>query len=257
MSNAVGQRATAAGTFVRPASGIRTAALWSVGGHAALIAAAILFARVSAPPPKPPAYSVELVAAPAGPRALGAVNQGPAAPATPEAETPPEVAPPAKPDVAIAPAAPRRTAAKPARKNPVVAPKSALPKAGAALTSAGKTPAGGGPTGGRGRDVASVKVQGIAFPFPGYLENITRQIALNFKPRPGAALRAEVAFLIHRDGTVSDLRLVSRSGAYAFDLECIGAVEAVGQRRSFGALPGAFRDDVLPVVFSFDPTVLR
>jgi protein TonB len=102
-----------------------------------------------------------------------------------------------------------------------------------------------------------VKVQGIAFPFPGYLENITRQIALNFKPRPGGALRAEVAFLIRRDGSVSDLRLVSRSGVYAFDLECLGAVEAVGQRKSFGALPAGFRDDVLPVVFSFDPTVLR
>ena len=121
----------------------------------------------------------------------------------------------------------------------------------------GTRPAGGGPTGGRGRDVASVKVQGIAFPYPGYLENITRQIALNFKPRPGVALKAEVTFLIHRDGSISDLRLLSRSGSYAFDLESIGAVEAVGQRKSFGALPAGFRDDVLPVVFSFDPTVLR
>ena len=63
--------------------------------------------------------------------------------------------------------------------------------------------------------------------------------------------------MIHRDGSISDLRLLSRSGVYAFDLECIGAVEAVGQRRSFGALPAGFRDDVLPVVFSFDPSVLR
>ena len=121
----------------------------------------------------------------------------------------------------------------------------------------GKTSAGGGPTGGRGRDVANVKVQGIAFPYPGYLENITRQIALNFRPRPGVGLRADVTFLIHRDGSVSDLRLLSRSGTYAFDLECIGAVEAVGQRRTFGPLPSGFRDDVLPVVFSFDPSVLR
>ncbi len=105
--------------------------------------------------------------------------------------------------------------------------------------------------------MASVKVQGIAFPYPGYLENITRQIALNFRPRAGGSLRAEVTFLIHRDGSVSDLRLLSRSGAYAFDLECIGAVEAVGQRRTFGPLPAGFSDDVLPVVFSFDPTVLR
>ena len=136
-------------------------------------------------------------------------------------------------------------------------PPTTAPRGGGETTVPGRTPAGGGATGGRGSDVASVRVQGIAFPFPGYLENITRQIALNFKPRPGAALRAEVAFLIRRDGSVSDLRLVSRSGVYAFDLECIGAVEAVGQRKSFGALPAGFRDDALPVVFSFDPTVLR
>ena len=142
-------------------------------------------------------------------------------------------------------------------KAPATPAKPVAPRSGGATAVPGKAPAGGGPTGGRGRDVASVKVQGIAFPYPGYLENITRQIALNFKPRPGGALRAEVAFLIHRDGSVSDLRMLSRSGAYAFDLECIGAVEAVGQRRTFGALPTGFRDDVLPVVFSFDPSVLR
>ena len=236
---------------------VRTAAFWSIGAHAALIAGAIMAARLSAPAPLPPAYSVELVAAPAGPRAVGAVQRGPVAP--PAAEPEPVVPTPAAPisEPTVAPASKRAAARKETARNALTPPRTAAPKAGAATARPGVAPAGGGPTGGRGADVASVKVQGIAFPFPGYLENITRQIALNFKPRPGAALRAEVTFLIHRDGSVSDLRLLSRSGVYAFDLECIGAVEAVGQRRSFGVLPSGFRDDVLPVVFSFDPSVLR
>ncbi|HYW51985.1 MAG TPA: TonB C-terminal domain-containing protein [Gemmatimonadaceae bacterium] len=255
----------------RPLSA-RAAAVWSVSGHIALIGAAFMMTRLTLPAPRPPAYSVELVAAPPGPRAVGAVQRGPAAAPTPAPEpvAPPPVPPtpepamvaaPKRPVAAVKPAvkksavAPR--AATPTGKTPAIPPRASAPKAGADVTVPGKAPAGGGPTGGRGADVASVKVQGIAFPFPGYLENITRQIALNFKPRPGAVLRAEVTFLIHRDGSVSDLRLVSRSGVYAFDLECMGAVEAVGQRRSFGALPAGFRDDVLPVVFSFDPTVLR
>ena len=271
------------GAAAPPPSAGKAAAL-SVFGHIIVIAGAIFFTRLSVPPPQPPAYSVELVAAPAGPRALGAVTQGPAtgAPAEPE-QTAPDVAA-ATPDegttVAEKPAAVRPAAkpvvkpmAKPAVKpavkpvgkpvpqsavpKPITPTRSVAPVAGGSASVPGTTPAGGGPTGGRGRDVVSVKVQGIAFPFPGYLENITRQIALNFKPRSGAALRAEVSFLIRRDGSVSDLRLVSRSGVYAFDLECIGAVEAVGQSKSFGALPSGFRDDVLPVVFSFDPTVLR
>ena len=241
-----------------------TAAAVSILGHVVVLGSVILFTRLTLPPPLPPAYNVELVAAPPGPRrALGSVEQGPAAttppaPAAPDEGTTlaakrptsrPAVKPVVKPAV--------KPAAKPAATKPKATPPTAATRGGGATTVPGRTPAGGGAAGGRGSEVANVRVQGIAFPFPGYLENITRQIALNFKPRPGAALRAEVAFLIRRDGSVADLRLVSRSGVYAFDLECIGAVEAVGQRKSFGALPAGFRDDALPVVFSFDPTVRR
>ena len=243
-------------------------AMLSVIGHIVVIASAIFFTRLTLPPALPPAYSVELVAAPAGPRALGSVQQGPST-TTPPAPEPsaPDAAPTSSEEgTALATRRPNtRPVTKPAAaavkppavKQPTTRPVPPAPRNGGAETVPGTTPAGGGATGGRGRDVVSVKVQGIAFPFPGYLENITRQIALNFKPRPGVGLRAEVAFLIQRDGSVSDLRFVSRSGVYAFDLECLGAVEAVGQRKSFGALPSGFRDDVLPVVFSFDPTVLR
>ncbi len=237
---------------------LRTAALVSVSAHVLVLIAAVMLTRLSVAPPQPPAYNVELVAAPAGPRALGAVSRGPTTPTSPEAEPPaPAPAAPTPDGPATKLATKRPAVAKPAVVKPKEKPRPPVPRSGGDVAVPGKTPAGGGPTGGRGRDVATVKVLGTAFPYPGYLENITRQIALNFKPRGGGSYKAEVSFLIHRDGSVSELRLSTKSGQYAFDLECLGAVEAVGQRKSFGALPGGFKDDVLPVVFSFDPSVLR
>ena len=236
---------------------LRTAALWSVSAHVLVLIAAVMLTRIAVAPPQPPAYNVELVAAPAGPRALGAVSRGPTTPTPPDVERPAADAAAPTPDGPATKLPPKRATSPKLVAKPTVKPKPTVPKSGGDVAVPGKAPAGGGPTGGRGRDVASVKVQGTAFPYPGYLENITRQIALNFRPRAGVALKAEVGFLIHRDGSVSELRLTSKSGQYAFDLECIGAVEAVGQRKSFGQLPAGFKDDVLPVVFSFDPSVLR
>ena len=116
--------------------------------------------------------------------------------------------------------------------------------------------AGGGAEGGKGADVQNIKTEGVDFPFPGYLTNIVRQIALNFSPKGNVgALRAEVFFMIQRDGKVTGFKFLSRSGNYAFDLEAQGAVEAAA--RSFGPLPAGFGDDVLPIVFSFDPSKLR
>jgi outer membrane biosynthesis protein TonB len=117
--------------------------------------------------------------------------------------------------------------------------------------------AGGGETGGAGADVTNVKTEGIDFQYPGYLENIVRQIRLRFKPPRGMeTLKAEVSFLIRRDGTIMGFRFTQHSRAYQFDLEVQGAVESAGQG-GFGPLPTGFKDDVLPVVFSFDPRLIR
>jgi protein TonB len=118
-------------------------------------------------------------------------------------------------------------------------------------------PAGGGPTGGHGTDVATVRTEGIDFPFPGYLENIVRQIAKNFGDHRNTAVRAEVQFLIRRDGSVTGFSFLNRSGNYSFDLDAQGAVESAGNSHAFGPLPNGFSDDVLPVIFSFDPTVVH
>ncbi len=230
-----------------PETDLRAPMAWSLLLHGGLIAAALVLGRRAALPPTPPMYRVDLVAAPPGERTVGIVAPKPASrPTTP--------APPARAQVA-----PREMPV------PTAKPEARRPPAQATPTAQQATPAkpgvapqaAGGPTGGRGSDVVTVRTNGIEFPYPGYLENIVRQIALNFHPPRGSALRAEVSFLVRRDGSISDFKFLSKSGNYEFDLEAQGAVEAVGRSRSIGPLPEGFRDDVLPVIFSFDPRVIR
>ena len=215
--------------------------------HALLISLFFLF-RGGTPPPSAPVYRVDLVAAPPGPRAAGVVSPQPVAPSpqttpirpktAPHEMPPPNTkAPPRAPTREATPTLPTQT--KPDSKPPTVA--------------------GGGEAGGRGTDVVTVSTGGIDFPYPGYLENIVRQIATRFKPSSRGALRAEVVFFISRDGSVpsSSIRLVTRSGVYSFDVEAQGAVESAANARAFGPLPTGFTEDVLPVTFRFDPRLLR
>ena len=217
--------------------------------HVAVVAAFAL-ARGTPSVPVPPTYRVSLIAAPPGPRQVGVVQPTPAPVAA--AATPPPATPARElPDPSRMKPAPSKTKAKAKAAN-VATPVAAAAKPAKAATPA--PPAGGGPQGGRGADVANVRVDGIEFPYPGYLQNVVRQIAVNFKPSRGG-LTAVVAFLIRRDGTVTGIRLTQRSGVFSFDTEAMGAVEAAS--RSFGPLPSAFSDDALPVVFSFDPRLIR
>ena len=206
----------------------------------------------------PPMYRVNIVAAPPGERAIGEVKSG--QPKATTAVTQPSAAQSTLKEMPLPKAKPAQKT--PARATPSV-PKPAA-KAGAPDVKAVPQPkteapkAGGGPVGGKGTDVATVRSDGIEFPFPGYLNNIVRQIALNFKPRnTNARLKAEIRFLIHRDGSVSDVTFIRRSGNFSFDLEAQGAVEAASSTGRFGPLPDGFPDDVLPVVFSFDPEFLK
>ncbi len=228
--------------------------------HAAVATLLFHTLKEQKPVALPPMYRVEIVAAPAGERAIGEVKTEPSKATTPVTQ------PSASQSTVKEMPLPK---AKPATKSPArVTPSEAKPKpaakAGAPEAKAAPQPkteapkAGGGPVGDKGTDVATVRSDGIEFPFPGYLNNIVRQIALNFKPRnPAARLKAEVRFLIHRDGSVSDLTFVRRSGNFSFDLEAQGAVEAASSARRFGPLPTGFPDDVLPVVFSFDPEFMK
>jgi periplasmic protein TonB len=212
--------------------------------HAA-IAAGFLALRPSKAMVRPDFYAVDLVAAAPSPvPSAGAV--APIA-TVPEVEKP---VPPRPKTDEVAPVPTKSTPRRADRRATHNVSDTRVPRNTPAQT------AGGGETGGTGADVANIKIEGIVFPFPGYLENIVRQIALRFRPpRWGPALRAEVMFLIRRDGTVDGFRFIQRSGSFTFDLEAQGAVESAAQ--AFGPLPAGFREDVLPVVFSFDPRLIR
>jgi protein TonB len=247
----------------RRESGSRLVAPFTLSAllHAAVATLLFNTLKERKPVALPPMYRVNIVAAPPGERAIGEVKT-----AQDQAKTPVTQPTATQSTVKEMPTPKAKTAPKtPARATPTEGKVAPSPKPSAPTESKVKSQpkteapkAGGGPTGGKGTDVATVRSDGIEFPFPGYLNNIVRQIAINFKPRnPAARLKAEVRFLIHRDGSVSDLTFIRRSGSFSFDLEAQGAVEAASTAHAFGPLPTGFPDDVLPVVFSFDPEFLK
>jgi protein TonB len=203
-------------------------------------AAAFAFTQVKPAKAGPPVYAVELVAAPAPAPKQRLARE--AVPTPPPEEKPAPVKPPPKPKpVKPAPApAPKPPPTETRREPP---PKTSAPVAPAP----GETPS-------TGTDVATIKTPGLQFPFPEYLRNIVTQVYRNWD-RESARQNsfAEISFLILRDGTVRDIRFVTRSGSFAFDLGAQGAVEAAGNARSFGPLPDGWDADVLPVSFYFKP----
>jgi protein TonB len=247
---------------VRQGSGLTAPFTLSLLLHGAIATLLFNSLKERKPVALPPMYRVNIVAAPPGERAIGEVKTE--TPATRTSVTQPTPAPSTIKEAPL----PQKSAARNTRATatgtkaaPTKSKSSTSTPTDAQAVARQKTAApkaGGGPTGGKGTDVATVRAEGIEFPFPGYLNNIVRQIALNFKPRnPSARLRAVVRFLIHRDGSVSNIEFITKSGNYGFDLDAQGAVEAASTRRAFGPLPAGFPDDVLPVVFSFDPEFLK
>jgi len=192
---------------------------------------ALFVAASSAPRPLPPTYAVSLVAAP--------IPTGTRQPAV-EAPPPPAPAPPkAVTKTVPAPTRPAtRTPAKPTAAAKTASPVTPLP---------GETP-------GTGSDIANVKLDGKEFPYPEYLRNLVTQIYRRWARPPGnASLQAEVSFVILRDGTVKDIKVISRSRSYSFDLEAQGAVEEAANARAFGPLPAGYAADYLQIGFTFTP----
>ena len=205
--------------------------------HAA--AAAFLFSQVRTSGATPPGYAVNLVAAPAPTERKRIAREA--------VPTPPQEKPaPVKPK----PTPPPKTPPKPAPKPP---PPTDTDREPPPPTAAPITPAKG-ETPSTGTDAATIKTPGLEFPYPEYLRNIVNQIYQRWD-RDAARQNsfAEVSFLIRRDGTVHDIRFVTRSGSFAFDLGAQGAVEAAGNSLAFGPLPDGWDADVLPVSFYFKP----
>jgi outer membrane biosynthesis protein TonB len=209
-----------------------------VAGTAVVHGAALFFLLASAGGARtaPPTYRVRLIAAPEvgqeQRKAPEAVQReaAPPVPPAPARKPPPrstvsKAAPPPVADARQREAAPRTT--------PKAQP---LP---------GERPS-------TGSDVATVSTEGIEFPFPEYLQNIVSQILRRWqRPPQSTPLEAEVSFFVHRDGSVTDLQFIRRSGNFAFDLEAQGAVEEAGRFKAFGALPDGWPSDVLFVRFYF------
>jgi protein TonB len=232
---------------VRPA-GLAVPLFASAVLHVGLAVWILALSRSGGSVSLPPMYKVELIAAPPGAPAIGVVTS---APPDVTAPTPPTAAP--KPVENAIPI--KKPLAKPVSKKP---PVKATPNSARKPAVAANAPrAAGGAVGGPGTDVANIRTEGIDFPFPGYLQNIVRQVRLNFSPSDKTLRTAEVFFLIRRDGSMAGFRFLQKSGSYAFDLECQGAVEAASAAKAWGPLPVAFMDDVLPVIFRFDPKTLR
>ena len=201
--------------------------------------AAFAFTQVKPVKAGPPSYAVELVAAPAPAPKQRLARE--ALPTPPPEEKPAPVKPLPKPK-------PIKTPPVPAPKPPPETKHEPPPKTAAPVTPApGETPS-------TGSDVATIKTPGLQFPFPEYLRNIVTQVYRNWD-RESARQNsfAEISFLILKDGTVSDIRFVTRSGSFSFDLGAQGAIEAAGNARSFGPLPDGWEADVLPVSFYFKP----
>jgi protein TonB len=181
-----------------------------------------LVAAVKPARPSPPSYAVDLVAAPAPTKRRLAREALP----TP----PPEEKPAPKPP--------------PVESEREPAPPTATPVAPAP----GETPS-------TGTDVATIKTPGLAFPYPEYLRNIVTQVYQRWDRASAKQSNfAEISFLILRDGSVRDIRFVTRSGSFAFDIDAQGAIEAAGNSRAFGQLPDGWEADVLPVSFYFKPS---
>jgi len=219
------------GRHVRP--GVTAGLVWTIVVH--VLSAVVLMAAARPQHIAPPVYAVELVAAPRTPPKPRRAPE-----ATPRKVDPPPEAPP-EPQV--------RKQEQPVP-IPVPVPEETEPPPKTAPTEQplpDETPS-------TGNAPANVETPGLTFQYPQYLQNIVAQVYRRWdRPRTNAALRAEVFFTIQRDGSVNDIRFITRSGNFTFDLGAQGAIEAAANSGAFGPLPDGFNEDILPVSFFFTP----
>ena len=220
--------------LARRSEGLSAGFVGTLLAHGAAVAVFLFLARE--PKSMGTVYAVKLIAAPATPPEVQH--------AAPEAiPRPPERTAPIKP------------ATKSAKTVPVPAKTTPQPKQeAAAKTTASTEKPNPGETPSTGTHVANVETPGAVFPFPEYLERIVNEIYRRWqRPAGSNALQAQIQFTILRDGTVKEIRVVSRSRSYSFDLGAQGAIEAAGNAKAFGPLPEGFPNDALQIALWFVP----
>lgn len=99
----------------------------------------------------------------------------------------------------------------------------------------------------------NVRIEGVQRDYPRYYENIIRQMDRCFRWQGAQNLSTTIYFVINRDGTVSDVDIVTSSGSFSFDIAAAGAAECAGQRNRLGPLPEELPFDRLPIRFNIDP----
>ncbi|HET9949202.1 MAG TPA: TonB C-terminal domain-containing protein [Longimicrobiales bacterium] len=232
--------------------------LLSVAVHGAAIALTWASTLHRQPPIEFLAYEIELVSPPpAAEVAEPAPPQEELVVERPEPEPPPEPEP-VEEEVTVAPEPEPEPEPEPPPPEPEPAPPEPEPEPPEPEPQVDDEPQPSGtlepPPDAEPSDVSgsgiNVRLEGLRRDYPQYYENIINQIFRCFRWRRGGNWEATVFFNIHRDGTVTDLDWVRRSGNTSFDLEALGAVECAGQGR-FGPLPADFPYDVLPVTFQF------
>lgn len=212
------------------ARGVRAAAIGSFVLHAALGAVAVWAGTQWTLPAPVEVYRVDLVAAPRPPAPEVSAA---AARETPKARPPEEPAERAK----------RKKSPEAAPVKAEEPPKEAEPKPAETKKTLEEPNAD-----------ETIRLEGAPFPYPEYVNKLVVQVKRRWRQPSGAQqLIAEVSFTIHKDGRVTDIEWVRRSGNSAFDLEARGAVETAARQQAFGPLPEGYPSDQLRVVFLFDP----
>lgn len=104
-----------------------------------------------------------------------------------------------------------------------------------------------------GDDEVTARIEGFRRDFPEYYEKITNQIIRCFRP-PDTGLRdVVVRFLVQRDGSTTDIAIVTSSGSFSFDTAAEEAIECAGQPGRLGPLPDEYRYPVLPINYTISP----
>ncbi len=223
----------------------RRAGAWlSLVLHAAFVTSVLVAPMMTEADEKPPRFvSVALVSA----QALGVADPLPARQEPPRAE-PPRVRSP-EPDPPSPAVRPRPDAR---------APKPDKEVARDTDSEAGRQPATdlrrrqGSPTGsslGTAALGARVGFDNPNFRHSYFVDRLTAMLAAQWRrPALGGDLVTLVHFTIHRDGEVSDVRVVQSSGYSSYDL---AALRAVQQAAPFPPLPQSYDQDSLGVTVEF------
>ena len=243
----------------RRSGGLKRATYTSAVVHVLVIVAAwvVTSQQVALPPMR--VYAVNIVSPP--PQESGEPDPGAVAPEEePEPEPEPVVEEEPEPEPEPEPPAPEPEATAPAPRPPPPPPPPRQEPPDEPEPEPARQPEQTTPSTGRepdprspGGDNIDLQLRGVECPSAEYCENIVIQLQRYFRAPAGARGEAEVYFVINRDGTIKDVRLLRSSGSASFRVAVMEAVEQAGRNDEFGPLPAGFNTDQLPVSFFFRP----